>query len=92
MSQNPVVFFDIKIGNAAKGRIEMELYADVVPKTAENFQCLCKSTRSNQLLILLVSKHELTPSLVMQALARKEQDTLGSYYISRDVPFTKLVS
>ena len=32
---NPVVFFDITIGGSPKGRIEMELFADVVPKTAE---------------------------------------------------------
>lgn len=38
---NPVVFFDISIGGSPKGRIEMELRADVVPKTAENFRCLC---------------------------------------------------
>ena len=41
MSENPVVFFDITIGGSAKGRIEMELRADVTPKTAENFRCLC---------------------------------------------------
>jgi peptidylprolyl isomerase len=41
MSENPVVFFDISIGGSPKGRIEMELRADVVPKTAENFRCLC---------------------------------------------------
>jgi hypothetical protein len=35
MSENPVVFFDINIGGSPKGRIEMELRADVVPKTAE---------------------------------------------------------
>lgn len=39
--QNPVVFFDISIGGSAAGRIEMTLRADVVPKTAENFRCLC---------------------------------------------------
>jgi hypothetical protein len=33
--QNPVVFFDITIGGSPKGRIEMELRADVVPRTAE---------------------------------------------------------
>ena len=38
---NPVVFFDITIGGSPRGRIEMELYADIVPKTAENFRCLC---------------------------------------------------
>merc|ERR1711907_309315 len=38
---NPKVFFDVTIGGQAAGRITMELYADVVPKTAENFRCLC---------------------------------------------------
>jgi len=38
---NPRVFFDITIGGQAAGRIEMELRADVVPKTAENFRQLC---------------------------------------------------
>lgn len=38
---NPKVFFDITIGGAPAGRIVMELRADVVPKTAENFRALC---------------------------------------------------
>ncbi len=38
---NPRVFFDIDIGGEDAGRIEMELRADVVPKTAENFRALC---------------------------------------------------
>jgi len=37
----PKVFFDITIGGQPAGRIEMELRADVVPKTAENFRALC---------------------------------------------------
>merc|ERR1711977_339855 len=36
-----VVFFDMTIGGAAAGRIEMTLRADVAPKTAENFRALC---------------------------------------------------
>ena len=35
MNENPVVFFDITLGGSPKGRIEMELRADIVPKTAE---------------------------------------------------------
>ena len=35
---NPVVFFDVSIGGHSAGRIKMELFADVVPKTAENFR------------------------------------------------------
>jgi len=38
---NPNVFFDVSIGGAPAGRIEFELFADVVPKTAENFRALC---------------------------------------------------
>merc|ERR1712066_631349 len=38
---NPKVFFDMTIGGAAAGRIVMELRSDVVPKTSENFRCLC---------------------------------------------------
>merc|ERR1712070_412666 len=38
---NPIVFFDMTIGGAPAGHIEMTLRADVVPKTAENFRALC---------------------------------------------------
>lgn len=35
------VFFDVHIGQRKAGRIVMELYNDVVPRTAENFRALC---------------------------------------------------
>lgn len=38
---NPQVYFDISIGGAPVGRVTFELFADVVPKTAENFRALC---------------------------------------------------
>ena len=38
---NPKVFFDVTIGGKEAGRIVMELFADVVPRTAENFRALC---------------------------------------------------
>ncbi|XP_066274539.1 peptidyl-prolyl cis-trans isomerase E-like [Branchiostoma lanceolatum] len=38
---NPQVFMDVKIGSRQAGRIVILLRADVVPKTAENFRCLC---------------------------------------------------
>lgn len=38
---NPKCYFDMTIGGQAAGRIVMELRADVVPRTAENFRALC---------------------------------------------------
>lgn len=35
------VWFDISIGGQPLGKVVFELYNDVVPKTAENFRCLC---------------------------------------------------
>ncbi len=38
---NPSVYFDITADGNPVGRIVMELFEDVVPKTAENFRALC---------------------------------------------------
>lgn len=38
---NPRVFLDISIQDKPAGRIVIELFADQVPRTAENFRCLC---------------------------------------------------
>ncbi|XP_069802573.1 peptidyl-prolyl cis-trans isomerase H [Dendropsophus ebraccatus] len=40
-TNNPIVFFDISIGGQEVGRMKIELFADVVPKTAENFRQFC---------------------------------------------------
>ncbi|KAG7629529.1 Peptidyl-prolyl cis-trans isomerase CYP63 [Arabidopsis thaliana] len=39
--KNPNVFLDVSIGGDPVQRIVIELFADVVPKTAENFRALC---------------------------------------------------
>ena len=38
---NPKVFLKIRIGSEDAGRMVIELFSDVVPRTAENFRCLC---------------------------------------------------
>jgi peptidylprolyl isomerase len=38
---NPHVFFQIKQGDEDIGRVVMQLYRDVTPKTADNFRSLC---------------------------------------------------
>uniref|UniRef100_A0A672PBI6 Peptidyl-prolyl cis-trans isomerase n=1 Tax=Sinocyclocheilus grahami TaxID=75366 RepID=A0A672PBI6_SINGR len=35
---NPIVFFDVAVGGQEVGRMKIELFADIVPKTAENFR------------------------------------------------------
>jgi len=42
------VFFDIEIRNSPAGRIVMELYNDIVPKTAENFRALCTGEQKSR--------------------------------------------
>jgi len=41
---NPRCFFDITLDGESVGRIVMQIRADVVPKTAENFRVLCLGT------------------------------------------------
>lgn len=69
--KNPIVFFDVSIGATAAGRVEMELFKDVVPKTAENFRALCtgeKGTgRSGKLLSFKNSIfHRVIPQFMIQ--------------------------
>ncbi|KQJ96092.1 peptidyl-prolyl cis-trans isomerase [Brachypodium distachyon] len=47
-SNNPRVFLDIAIGTTPAGRVEIELYADKVPRTAENFRLLCTGERRSR--------------------------------------------
>ncbi|CBX99064.1 hypothetical protein LEMA_P083030.1 [Plenodomus lingam JN3] len=40
-ADNPVVYFDVAIGGQPVGRVQMELFLDVVPATSENFRRFC---------------------------------------------------
>ncbi|KAL8899910.1 MAG: hypothetical protein Q9207_005954 [Kuettlingeria erythrocarpa] len=40
-ANNPMVFFDLTLGGEPLGRVKMELFADTVPRTAENFRQFC---------------------------------------------------
>eukprot|EP00826_Nyctotherus_ovalis_P012087 TRINITY_DN13156_c0_g4_i1.p1 TRINITY_DN13156_c0_g4~~TRINITY_DN13156_c0_g4_i1.p1 ORF type:complete len:400 (+),score=51.90 TRINITY_DN13156_c0_g4_i1:48-1202(+) len=44
---NPVVFFDVAIDGVCKGALVMHLFANIVPKTVENFRHLCNGSFKN---------------------------------------------
>ena len=46
---NPVCFLDLKIGENEPKRVEVELFKDKVPKTCENFRCLCTGEKDAKL-------------------------------------------
>ncbi|KAM0708931.1 hypothetical protein Q7P35_002967 [Cladosporium inversicolor] len=48
-TENPIVFFDLTLGGEPLGRIKMQLYADTVPRTAENFRQFCTGETKNHL-------------------------------------------
>ena len=48
------VYFDITIDDVPAGRINFNLFDDVVPKTAENFRALCHRREGLRLRRLLV--------------------------------------
>jgi len=70
--KNPRVYFDVTIDGKPAGRVVMELFANVVPKTAENFRCLCtggkgKGTASGRSLHYKGSSfHRVIPNFMCQ--------------------------
>jgi len=65
---NPKVYFDVRIGQKPAGRIVFELFADVVPKTADNFRKLCQGVDVNgrQLTYKGSSFHRVIPRFMCQ--------------------------
>jgi peptidyl-prolyl isomerase D len=41
VARNPRCYLDVSIGGEMEGRIVVDLFASVVPRTAENFRALC---------------------------------------------------
>jgi len=67
---NPMVFLEFTGGGEYLGRIECELFKDVVPRTVENFRCLCTGERGAGKKAPLTYKgcslHRIIPGFVAQ--------------------------
>lgn len=63
---NPRVFMDIEIDGEPKGRMVFELYADVVPLTAENFRQLCTGEHDREMCFRNSYFHRVIPGFMAQ--------------------------
>lgn len=71
MAVRPQVYFDMTCDGQPAGRMVFELFADIVPRTAENFRCLCTGEmgrgRSGKNLHYLGSHfHRIIPGFMCQ--------------------------
>lgn len=65
-SGNPKVAMDVSIGGEPAGTIEFELFADTVPKTAENFRALCTGEKGDDLSYAGSPFHRIIPGFMIQ--------------------------
>mmetsp|Transcript_18881 Transcript_18881/g.47691 ORF Transcript_18881/g.47691 Transcript_18881/m.47691 type:complete len:338 (-) Transcript_18881:46-1059(-) len=84
---NPRVFLEVELrgpellGRSGKveasGRLEFELFADVAPKTAENFRCLCTGEKGRSLHLEDSIFHRIIPGFMAQGGDITDADGTG---------------
>ncbi|XP_015275196.1 PREDICTED: E3 SUMO-protein ligase RanBP2 isoform X1 [Gekko japonicus] len=79
---NPVVYLDISTDNELLGRITMELFSNIVPRTAENFRALCTGEKGFSL--RNSTFHRIIPGFVCQGGDITKQDGTGGRSIYGD--------
>eukprot|EP00834_Sanchytrium_tribonematis_P007959 NODE_817_length_3729_cov_0.988154.p1 type:complete len:374 gc:universal NODE_817_length_3729_cov_0.988154:2462-3583(+) len=82
--ENTQCYFDISIEGKNEGRILMELYTDVAPKTCENFRALCtgeKSTVEQKLHYEGSIFHRVIPQFMLQGGDFTRSDGTGGLSI-----------
>jgi peptidylprolyl isomerase len=63
---NPQVALDVSIDGKPAGTLTLELFADVVPKTAENFRALCTGEKGEGLAYAGSPFHRIIPGFMIQ--------------------------
>jgi len=76
---NPVVYFDIEIDEDPRGRLVMELFRHVVPRTAQNFLSLCLNERGFG--YRLSYFHRIIPGFMAQGGDFEKSNGTGGYSI-----------
>ncbi|CAE7243104.1 PCKR1 [Symbiodinium pilosum] len=102
---NPVVFLEIEVRSPAgygerqgrveaSGRLEIELFADIAPRTAENFRCLCTGEKGRDLCFKGSPFHRIIPGFMAQGGDITDGDGTGGRSIYgpkfADESFTRL--
>ncbi|KAI0755536.1 cyclophilin-like domain-containing protein [Fomes fomentarius] len=83
----PIVFMDINIGETPAGRLKMELFSDIAPKTAENFRQLCTGEyrlNSRPQGYKGATFHRVVPNFMCQGGDFLKGDGTGSFSIYGD--------
>ncbi len=65
-ADNPRVALDVSIGGEPAGTIEIELFKDVTPKTAENFRVLCTGEQGEDMAYAGSPFHRIIPGFMIQ--------------------------
>ncbi|XP_035250343.1 E3 SUMO-protein ligase RanBP2 isoform X2 [Anguilla anguilla] len=79
---NPIVFFCVAADGEPLGKITMELFSHIVPKTAENFRSLCTGERG--LCFRSSIFHRIIPDFMCQGGDITKQDGTGGTSIFGD--------
>jgi len=80
--KNSIVFLDIKIGSNPKKRIKIELFNNIVPKTANNFRSLC--TGENNITYKGSKLFRIVKKIFIQGGDFEKNDGTGGYSIYGD--------